>query len=1106
MTCPGNGSVASMKSSPEGDETPKAALRRTVAVYVGAGFFLGAFLAVLAWAAEIQFRGLPWSLRSVAEIHDYSVVLWLVDLAPFVGAVVFYFLGRIQAELLEVNARLEERVARRTLQISLEKARTTAVLDTAADGIVVVDAKGHITAFNQAAQRIFGYDAKEVVGRSLITVLPDLNAEGSRPDLTVGAETAGEVVIQSCSTLGLRKDGTRVPIEVDISQFELQDEVVYTAIVRDVTRRIRREKLEESLTRVTEAINQVSGLAELFRAVHDSLAGLLDLTNFAVFLLEENGTQYRQVFVANNLGEKDETLHPVGGSLVGLVIQTRRPQRLGRAELETLRLEGRLGHLPDDLQAWMGVPMADLGRIVGVLTVHSLIDERAYSERDEWMLSSVAGHIANAIDRELAREQLRASEQRYRRMIEEAGEIVYTTDLGGRFTYVNPPGESLTGYPSEKLLGMRFTDLVEETHRERLRKFYREQLVERVRETVNEFPVRTSHGDTRWVEQKTTLILEDGEPTGFESIVHDVTDRKKAEEALREREERFRSLSASSPVGIFQLDARGGCVYANRRFEEIGGRSGEECLGTGWMEILHPEDRETFRTEWIFARDEAAAGGAMREIRVLHPSGDTRWVNVRWAATFNSAGTVDGFVGSVEDITGRKRSERVTQVLYEISRAGQTSRDLLDFFSQLHQALSTIIDTTNFYIALYEAETNLIRFPYAYEMGEPIALPDRRMGKGLTGLVIRTGRAQLLDEESIEELYRKGHAKLIGKPAKNWLGVPLIVEEQVIGAVIIQSYTTRQAYTEADAQALGVVSTQIAASIRRKQAEDEAQEYFHQLEEAHRRIKEDLAVAARIQRSRLPKEAPRIDGIRFGWLFDSCEEVAGDMFNFARLDPATVGVYILDVSGHGIPAALLSMALSRALVATPDGSGVLVLEDNGATRGRPPADVASAMNERFPMNLETNQYFTLLYGVIENAPLRFRFIRAGHPAPILIRDGKAAAVESLCGPAIGIIPGMSYEETLLVLQPGDRVLLYTDGIEETTNPADEEYGLARMLRTLEETRGLAIEDSIRALRERVRAFRGTDMQFDDITMVGFDVEGANHEAAAQNVPSRSVDA
>jgi PAS domain S-box-containing protein len=267
-------------------------------------------------------------------------------------------------------------------------------------------------------------------------------------------------------------------------------------------------------------------------------------------------------------------------------------------------------------------------------------------------------------------------------------------------------------------------------------------------------------------------------------------------------------------------------------------------------------------------------------------------------------------------------------------------------------------------------------------------------------------------------------------------------------------------------------------------------EKLEEITAAHERIKEDLKVAARIQTSRLPAEKPRFERAVFDWIFDSCEAVAGDMFNIIRLDDRRVAVYVLDVSGHGIQAAFLSVTLSRVFSLGADGTEFLRHQEGPkAGQLKLPSEVAAELNRRFPMNIEISQFFTVVYGIVDMKERTFTYVSAGHPPPLVTSGGKTRVHEGEIGPAIGILPESSYEDNVLQLAVGDQVALMTDGIEETIDLAGNEFGLERVLESLQRGGMRGISGAIHELREDVRNFAQGAAQTDDITVIGFEIVG-----------------
>lgn len=175
---------------------------------------------------------------------------------------------------------------------------------------------------------------------------------------------------------------------------------------------------------------------------------------------------------------------------------------------------------------------------------------------------------------------------------------------------------------------------------------------------------------------------ESGRLLGAVNVLVDISERKRAEEELRRQEEVFRSLSASSPVGIFLTDLEGRCTYTNPRCQAICGFASEEALGEGWMGFVHPEDRDRVFEEWsAYAREGREYSN---EFRFANPSTGIRWVHVRSSPLFSDGGDLRGHVGTVEDVTERKRAE---EALREI-RAGERRRIARDLHDVVLQDLA----------------------------------------------------------------------------------------------------------------------------------------------------------------------------------------------------------------------------------------------------------------------------------------------------------------------------------------------------------------------------------------------------------------------------------
>lgn len=207
--------------------------------------------------------------------------------------------------------------------------------------------------------------------------------------------------------------------------------------------------------------------------------------------------------------------------------------------------------------------------------------------------------------------------------------------------------------------------------------------------------------------------------------------------------------------------------------------------------------------------------------------------------------------------------------------------------------------------------------------------------------------------------------------------------------------------------------------------------------------------------------------------------MAGDILNTFQLDESHVGLYLLDVSGHGVQAALLSVTLSRILTPLADQRTLVRRRaaDGASWEPTPPAEVVAELNRRFQVNEETAQYFTIHYSVLNTKTHELRSVGAGHPGPVYLpADGKPEILKPRSFP-VGWVRDVVYEEHHMRLNPGDRIYLYSDGIVEVRNAERVQFGDERLIRTLPQNRGTSLRESLENLVRAATSW--SDGPFDD---------------------------
>jgi sigma-B regulation protein RsbU (phosphoserine phosphatase) len=252
-------------------------------------------------------------------------------------------------------------------------------------------------------------------------------------------------------------------------------------------------------------------------------------------------------------------------------------------------------------------------------------------------------------------------------------------------------------------------------------------------------------------------------------------------------------------------------------------------------------------------------------------------------------------------------------------------------------------------------------------------------------------------------------------------------------------------------------------------------------------MSQSLEAAAAIQRSLLPESMPQVPGVEFAWAFDPCYELAGDSLDVFRIDDEHLAMYVLDVVGHGVPAALLSVTLARILSFARRQSS-LSGKGSFADRGlvASPKAAAERLNQLFPMNEESRQYFTLFYGVLHLPSRQLRYVAAGHPAPVLLPEDASCRNLLVGGFPIGLAKQPKYEERTADLNPGDRLYLYTDGLLEAADQDGREFGATRLGEEIERHRSLPLEASVQALEATAKGWASGQLH-DDLSILALEI-------------------
>lgn len=302
-------------------------------------------------------------------------------------------------------------------------------------------------------------------------------------------------------------------------------------------------------------------------------------------------------------------------------------------------------------------------------------------------------------------------------------------------------------------------------------------------------------------------------------ITRGITERKKAKEALLKSQQEFASLFNSSPEALVYLDEKGNILNINPRFTELFGYTLEEVKGRNLDDgMIHPPDKIE---EGKKLTEKGLKGDLYYETIRKKKDGTSFPVYISGSRVMLD-GKLQGAIAMYKNITERKRNEELNKVLYNISKAANSPISLKQLYKTIHKELSNVLDTTNFYIGLVDEKKDEIFFPCHIDERDDDFPVLKLSSNTPTTYVIKTGRPFLINKKQLEEMLAQGALTPWGTVTDKsiWLGVPLKVEDKTIGAMVVQSYTNPELYSEKDIGLLEFVSSQVATALERKRTEE----------------------------------------------------------------------------------------------------------------------------------------------------------------------------------------------------------------------------------------------------------------------------------------------
>ncbi len=604
-------------------------------------------------------------------------------------------LKEAEAEVQRVNGNLERLVEERSRELAASERHFRQLFENSPLGIYQTTPDGRILLANPALLRMLGYDSFEALGRRNLEQ-DGFTESDSRDEFKAAMERDGAVLGRE--SVWSRADGSSVFVRENAQA--LRDDsgriVAYEGVVEDITERKRAEealKLAHHRTFVLAHLGRELAEAATPRAAAISILEATDQMfgwdSGWIQFWNEDRQEFENPVIFDLVDGGRREVPSDSASLRAPGPGVRRAMRDGAFlhlrsdESDGIEGETPFGSLRRSLSR-MFVAIRRDGRLLGILSIQSY-RRNAYDAAALELLQTLGDHCAGALDRIQVRTALDVTEARYRRVVDNIGDALVMDDVAGRVIYANRQFLDLFGLAEGDLESLRLEDYVAPEYRAELRDRHDRRMAGEPVPEHFEYEGLGRDGVRRWLEARVTKVMENGVAVGTQSAVRDISERRRAEAALRSSEEQLNQAQSVAHTGSWHLDGRQGRLsWSAETYRIFAVPEGTPVDHAAFIARVHPEDRERVDQAW-----QAALGGAAYDIehRIMQ-GGEVRWVRERARLQFEADGRLREGVGTVQDITELKRAEAELR----------TSRE----------RLGAIVAATPSCIKLLDADGNLV--------------------------------------------------------------------------------------------------------------------------------------------------------------------------------------------------------------------------------------------------------------------------------------------------------------------------------------------------------------------------------------------------------------
>jgi len=651
---------------------------------------------------------------------------------------------------------------------------------------------------------------------------------------------------------------------------------------------------------------------------------------------------------------------------------------------------------------------------------------------------------------ERVRGNTRLSRISFQRIVEKIQDVIFVNDYMGNFLYMNPSGLKALGYSEDEIYSMNYIHIFPAEYREEARQTYSNLLKTRQEKTYQEIPVLCKDNRLLWFGQNVVRV-EEGNYVYFYGLARDITDRLRIEEALKESEEKYRSILENMQECYFEVNLTGDFQYFNKALSDLISR--------------HQMD-EFRHMNYTSIMDKKNADHVFREFNQVFLTGEPRRIRYNVCNALNEERTFEALISPIKDsrnmITGFRGLGR--DITDEVKILEDLKNSLLE--SEQNERKYRLI-AENSTDVIWVLDRSTFRFTYLSPAIEKVR-----------GYTVEEGL-----KEKLESVF----------PQEDLVRVLTIFNEELekektglLDPDRRLTFEIRQFRKDGS-----IIWVEITAKFIRDEkgeviaAQGSTRDISHrkQVEQERDKFAENLQAARLVQQEILPQKAPSSDLVNIAFRYLPLEQVGGDYFTFVDFrEHNSLGIFVGDVSGHGVPAALYTMmvkAITDRLFRKYNLNPSRFLEELNT-------EIYHAMSKHFL----TGIYGLFSYGD-EPGSVNFNFSKGGHPYPVFYgcSEKKAQYLES-SGKALVFFEGEKFPNRIFTLTRGDRIFFYTDGLIEVTDREKRIFGFERFLGLINDanTKCSSLEETLDYIFRAVIDFNPHYEQEDDIIIIGIEAK------------------